>query len=176
MTIDSGRSPGHSGLVPVGRITGIFGLQGWVKIHSYTDPAGNILNFSCWHLSRGDQDVIRGLIKGQMHGKAVIAHLAGCDDRDQADTLVGCEIAVPRSDLPALAPGQYYWAELIGLDVVTLDGTSLGRLERLIETGANDVMIIHGERERLIPFIKDQVIRDVDLDCGVIRVDWQSDY
>ncbi len=120
--------------------------------------------------------MIRGLIKGQVHSKAVIAHLAGCDDRDQAATLVGCGIAVPRSDLPALASGQHYWTDLIGLDVVTLDGTSLGRLERLIETGANDVMIVHGEREWLIPYIKDQVIRDVDLDRGVIRVDWQSDY
>ncbi len=113
--------------------------------------------------------------EGKRHGKAVIAHIEGVDDRDEAAQLVDCEIAVAREAMPAAGDGSYYWADLEGLRVVHRDGTELGHVAYLMETGANDVLVIQGEKERLIPFILDKVVLGVDLDEGVINVDWEWD-
>jgi 16S rRNA processing protein RimM len=113
--------------------------------------------------------------EGQRHGKSVIARLEGVDDRDQARTWLGCDIAISHSDLPATGDGSYYWADLEGMRVVHRDGTELGRVAYLMETGANDVLVTEGERERLIPFIAEKVILDVDFTSGVISVDWEWD-
>jgi len=115
------------------------------------------------------------VLEGKRHGKSVIAHLEGVDDRDHAATLIGSDIAIPREELPAAEDGSYYWADLEGLQVVHRDGTDLGRVAYLMETGANDVLVTEGERERLIPFIAEKVILDVDFDKGVISVDWEWD-
>jgi 16S rRNA processing protein RimM len=114
---------------------------------------------------------------GRAHGKILVARLEGCDDRDAAEALVGYEIQVPRSRLPDdLAPGEYYWADLVGLRVETLGGVELGRIARLFETGANDVIVVEGKRERLLPYVWQQVVREVDLGAGVMRVDWDPDF
>jgi 16S rRNA processing protein RimM len=110
---------------------------------------------------------------GKRHGKTVIAHIEGCDDREQAAALVNCEIAVERNALPDIADRSYYWADLEGMRVVHRDGTELGRVAYLIETGANDVLVVQGDTERLIPFVLDEVILDVDMDDSVISVDWE---
>ena len=112
---------------------------------------------------------------GQRHGKSVIAQIVGVDDRDQAAELVGKEIGVLREALPETDEGQFYWMDLIGLKVVHCDGTELGEVQSMLETGANDVMVVAGEQERLIPFVQDKVVISVDMDEKVINVDWEWD-
>lgn len=163
---------GGNSRVVLGRISGLYGVKGWVRIYSYTSPRSNILNYSTWFLGRGEEWERRGLEAGRPHGKGVVAKIAGCDDRDQAASLVHREIAVERSQLPEAAPGEYYWADLQGLKVVTPDGVDLGVIDRLFETGANDVIVVKGDRERLIPFLQGDVVRAVDLTEGVMTVDW----
>ncbi len=164
------------GLVVVGRIAGVYGVRGWVKIISHTDPIDNIFEYSPW------QVMVKGQWRewladdGRAHGKGIIAHLQGLDDREQARELTGSDIAIRRSQLPPPAPGEYYWADLVGLAVITVDGVGLGTVDHLLETGANDVLVVKGDRERLIPYLPDAVVKDIDLALGVIRVDWSPEF
>ena len=162
--------------VTLGRISGLFGVRGWIKVFSHTEPRERILQYSPWSLRVQGEWRENAVAEGQRHGKAVIARLEGMTERDAAAALVGAEIAVPRSRLPALGEGEYYWSDLEGLQVVTLDGQDLGHVDHLLETGANDVLVVQGERERLIPFLRPEVVRAVDLDAGVIRVDWDPEF
>ena len=159
----------------LGRIVGLFGVKGWVKVFSYTDPREAILDYGRWLLGREGRWQAIEVLEGQRHGKAVIARLEGIGDRDEAAELVGCEVAVSRQALPHPEAGSYYWADLEGLRVVNRDGADLGRVDYLLETGANDVLVTQGDRERLIPFVLDEVVLDVDLASGVITVDWEWD-
>jgi len=161
--------------VVLGRITGLFGVKGWVKVYSYTDPREAVLNYRRWLLSERDGWREATVAEGQRHGKTIIARIDGCVDRDEATELIGTEIAVPREELPETQTGQFYWSDLEGLRVVHRDGTELGRVAYLLETGANDVMVVHGDKERLIPFAMDEVILGVDLADGRIDVDWEWD-
>ena len=161
--------------VVLGRITGLFGVRGWVKVYSYTNPREAVLDYSRWMLARKDGWCEAIVAEGQRHGKAIIARIEGYADRDQAAELIGTEIAVPRDELPETDTGEYYWSDLEGLTVVHRDGTVLGKVAYLLETGANDVMVLEGERERLVPFVMDKVVLGVDLDEGVIDVDWEWD-
>ena len=159
--------------VTLGRVSGAHGIQGWVKVHSDTSPREGIVGYSPWYLVREGRRECWKVNAGRLQGKAVVAKLAGCNDRDTAESLAGAEIAIPRSQLPATSrPGEYYWADLVGMRVETLDGVELGRIEQLFETGANDVIVVVGERERLLPYTWQQVVREVDLEQGVMRVDW----
>mgnify|MGYP001826076303 FL=1 len=142
---------------------------------SYTQPREAILEYDRWYLKRKGEWQATAISEGKRHGKTVIAHFEGVDDRDQAAAFINCEIAIDRDSLPEAEDGSYYWADLEGLRVVHRDGTELGRVAYLMETGANDVLVTEGERERLIPFVADKVILDVDLDEGVISVDWEWD-
>ena len=161
--------------VVLGRISGLFGVKGWVKIHSYTDPREAILDYSDWLVGKEDDWKPAELAEGKRHGKTVIARLAGIDDRDAATEHVNALVGVPRGKMPATAKGEYYWSDLEGLRVVHKDGRLLGKVAHLLETGANDVLVVRGDREVLIPYIKDEVIEDVDLASGVIRVNWEWD-
>lgn len=163
-------------LVPLGRISGVFGVDGWVKVFSYTEPREKILDYGPWHLKRNDGDWREvAVLDGRRQGETVVARLSGIDDRDQARALNDTEIAVTRDRLPPPGEGEYYWTDLEGLAVRTLEGRDLGRVEHLFRTGANDVMVVAGERERLIPFVLDRFVRAVDFDAGVIRVDWDPE-
>jgi 16S rRNA processing protein RimM len=144
-------------------------------VFSYTQPREAILEYDRWYLKRKGEWQATAISEGKRHGKTVIAHFEGVDDRDQAAAFINCEIAIDRDALPEAEDGSYYWADLEGLRVVHRDGTELGRVAYLMETGANDVLVTEGERERLIPFVADKVILDVDLDEGVISVDWEWD-
>ncbi len=159
----------------LGRISGLFGVKGWVKIFSHTRPREAILDYPRWFLLRDGAWQTATLRDGKRQGKAVVAWLDGVDDRDAAAALIGCDIAVSRDDLPEVDEGTYYWADLEGLEVVHRDGTLLGKVAYVMETGANDVLVTEGEKERLIPFIADKVILDVDFDKRVITVDWEWD-
>jgi 16S rRNA processing protein RimM len=159
----------------MGRISGLFGVKGWVRVYSFTQPRAAILNYQHWYLQQQGSWREVEVAEGQQHGKGIIVRLAGMNDRDQAATLIDCDIAVERDALPAAAEGSYYWTDLEGLKILHRDGTELGRVAYLLETGANDVLVTTGKPERLIPFIMGQVILDVDLANGVITVDWELD-
>ncbi len=159
----------------LGRIDGLFGVKGWVKVYSYTEPREAVLDYKDWLLGREGRWQRVVLAEGKRHGKAVIARLEGIEDRDAAAELTGSDIGVDRDALPAPGDGHYYWADLEGLTVVHKDGTELGRVAYLMATGANDVLVVDGPSERLIPFVPGDVILDVDIAAGVIRVDWEWD-
>lgn len=155
----------------LGRISGVYGVKGWVKVHSHTERRENILDYGEWYL--GDKTFRPE--KGKVHGKGIIAKLKGIDDRDAAAALIGREISIPRSALPEPEEDQYYWSDLQGCRVTTQQGDDLGEVDHLFATGANDVMVVKGGRERLLPFI-DSVILGVDLAERSIRVDWDKDF
>lgn len=165
----------ESGWVVLGRISGLFGVKGWVKVYSHTSPRDNILDYPVWHLRLSGRWERFELEQGQVHGKGIVAKLSGCDDRDRAAELMKADIAVGREQLPATEANEYYWGDLEGLQVVTLGGQTLGQVDHLFETGANDVMVLKGERQRLLPFVEN-VITSVDLAGGVIVVDWDPDF
>lgn len=161
----------------VGRIHGGFGVRGELKIESFTDPKPALLRYQPWTLrdARGQERQVDGA-RGRETPKGLVATLPGIDDRDAADALRGAELWVPRSVLPAPQPGEYYWVDLEGLRVEHVDGTAFGTVSHLFSTGANDVLVVQGERERMLPFVMPDVIRDVDFDRGVVTVDWDPDF
>jgi 16S rRNA processing protein RimM len=167
--------------VLVGRVVGVYGVRGWVKIESYTRPPENLLRYREWRLRQGREQVDVRLVNGRSHGRILVAQLAMasgevCSDRDHAARLVGAGVAVARSQFPPLKPGIYYWADLIGLQVEHLDGRQLGEVTGLMETAAHDVLVVQGERERLIPFVQGAIVQGVDLEQRRIRVDWDPGF
>ncbi|MBS0456231.1 MAG: ribosome maturation factor RimM [Proteobacteria bacterium] len=161
--------------VSLGRIAGAFGVRGQVRIESWTDPLAAIFRYQPWSLVRGDHAAQLAGVRGRAHGDALIATVPGVTDRDAADALAGWEIRVPRSALPPPRPGEYYWVDLEGLDVANLEGIHLGTVDHLFDTGANPVMVVRGERERMIPFVQPHLL-SVDLDARHIVVDWDADF
>ena len=159
----------------LGRVSGLFGVKGWVKVFSYTDPREALLDYDALLLKRDSHWQATRLAEGQRHGKTVIVRFDGCRDRDEAEKLLGCEIGISRDEMPEPDEGRYYWRDLEGLRVVRRDGTELGAVAYVMETGANDVLVLEGDKERLIPFVANDVILGVDLDKGEIRVDWEWD-
>jgi len=165
---------GADKLLALGYISAVHGIKGWVKVHSWTRPMEAILDYQPWLLGEDKRPV--KIIDGRKQGKGLAALLPGFEDREQAATLVGLQIFVRRDQLPATAKDEYYWSDLEGLDVHTTKGEVLGRVERLMETGANDVLVIRGEREHLVPFIQGQYVTRVDLEAGLIEVDWDPEF
>lgn len=163
-------------LIEVGKVIGAFGVKGWIKVHSYTASPGSILKYLPWTLEvKGGKKPVE-LVEGLLQPSVVVAKLKGYDDRTQAEALKNSRILAPRSVLPPLFDGSFYWDDLIGLSVSTCGGYSLGRVSRLMETGANDVMVVAGDRERLIPFVVDAYVKHVNLEAGCITVDWDPDF
>jgi 16S rRNA processing protein RimM len=159
----------------MGRIGAPFGVKGWIKVQPNTAATSNLLAYGTWWIgSEGDWQE-RAVEEARVQGDAVVARIAGCEDRDAAASLRGKMVGVPRAALAPAGSGEYYWADLIGLAVVNTAAVALGRVAGMMETGANDVLVVQGERERLIPFIA-TVIRKVDLESGTIQVDWDADY
>lgn len=167
----------------MGRVTTVYGIKGWVKVYSFTDPMTNILNYRQWYLRypNGREEAVK-LDGGRVHGKGLIALFSGCADRDGAQRFAGAEILVDSRELPEPESGEYYWYQLEGLAVFARDDAgedvNLGKVHHMMETGANDVLVVRGargsidRRERLVPWIEDQVIQHVNLDEGFIRVNW----
>lgn len=162
--------------VVVGRIRGAYGVRGWVKLDSYTDPPANILNYVPWSIASAGQESSYRVLAGRLHGAQVVAQLEGVVAREQAADLAGGEIAVDRNQLPQLPAGEFYWADLEGLQVELENGRVLGRVVQMLPTGSNDVLVVRGERERLVPFLQGSVVREVDLDGGRIVVDWDPEF
>ena len=164
--------------IPVGKISGAFGVRGWVKVYSFTEPRGNILEYSPLFLSRQGEWIEVEVSGGHLQGKGVVMGLANVTDRDQVQPLIGAELAIRKTQLEPADEDEFYWADLIGLSVENLDGEVLGTVDHLLETGANDVLVVKAEKqaERLIPFVVDDIVKLVDLDNKLIRVDWSKDY
>lgn len=161
----------------IGEIMGAFGVRGEVKIRAHTEPETAIFRYQPWVLrgTRGGERELSG-VRGRSGAKGVVAQLPGVEDRDAAEALRGTEIFVPREALPPPKPGEYYWVDLEGLRVETVDGVPLGILDHVFATGANDVLTVRGDRERMIPFVQPDVVTKVDVEAGVITVDWDPDF
>lgn len=159
----------------MGRVGAPYAVRGWLKIQTYTEYLDSLADYPVWHLGRQGRWQAYTLLESKVHGRSLLAHLEGIDDRNAAEALVGMDIAVPREEMPATDEDEYYWDDLIGLAVVNPAGVSLGRVEGLLETGAHDILRVQGEKEHLIPFVEAIVLR-VDLEGGEILVDWGADY
>lgn len=161
----------------VGKLNGASGIKGWVKVFSYTDPKENILNYSPWFLKLDGQWQQVSIINGREQGKTVVAQLEGCNDRNTAESYRGVEIAIDESQLPQLGEGEYYWRDLIGLTVVNVAGDEVGTVEKMMETGANDVLVVKtaSKEELLIPYVPEYSVMKVDLESKQITVDWEFD-
>ncbi|NKF22539.1 ribosome maturation factor RimM [Solimonas marina] len=167
--------------VTLGRVSGVFGVKGWIKVHSYTRPPDNILRYRQWWLTSGDGFEAK-VLASQIQGQGLIAQLSDAngspiDDRDVAAALIGAEIAVPREALPALPEGEHYWVDMVGLRVENPDGVSLGTVSDVTSNGAQDVLVVmDGDTERMIPFVTPQIVLDVDRVAGRIVCEWQPDW
>ena len=162
--------------VVLGRVSGLFGLDGWVRVFSHTDPRAGIIRYNPVFLQQRGQWREVAIEAGRAHGEGVVLKFADCADRDQAMQLIQALIAVRRPQLPPPQPGEYYWTDLEGLRVVTLEGIELGTVDSLFATGANDVIVVKGERQRLLPFVRDQVVVEINLEQGLLRVDWDPEF
>jgi len=167
--------------VVMGRVGAPWGIKGWVKVHSFAEPPENLLDHLEYEIETptGLQTLVFDEIKPQ--GQGFVGHIKGCEVREQTGAFTGCELLLSKTQLPELDEG-YYWHELEGLRVVTLSGDVLGTVHHLMETGANDVIVVRGDEqsvdreERLLPWIPGQVVVDVDLEAGVLQVDWEKDF
>jgi len=174
-------TPSAEDLIVLGKITSVHGVRGEVKIYSFTDPIDNLLDYNHWTLKRDGEVRQVELVGGRLQGKILVAKLKGLDDREVARTFAGFDICVPRAQLPALEEGEFYWHQLEGLKVIDLQGQLLGRIDHLLETGSNDVMVVKpcpgslDDRERLLPYTE-QCVQQIDLAAGEMRVDWDADF
>ena len=164
--------------VLMGRIHGAFGVRGELRVESFTEPDTEIFRYQPWTLrdAQGREREVQGA-RGRPTPKGIVATLPGVDDRDGADALRGTEIWVPRDALPPPAPGEFYWVDLEGLRVRNLDGVDFGTVAFVFSTGANDVLVVRDDaRERMVPLVRPDYVREIDLDAGTILVDWDPEF
>lgn len=165
-------------VIIVGRITGAYGVKGWVKVFSWTEPREGIGEYQPWLIRQGTRGGWREVEvdAARAHAKTVIAKLVQIDDRDAAQQLAGSEIGIKKSQLENLADDEYFWRDLIGMRVIGKHGAPLGVVQSLLETGVNDVLVVVGDYEYLIPWTLGQSVIEVSLDRGEILVDWDADW
>jgi 16S rRNA processing protein RimM len=175
--MNSEAPPPPDARILLGRLHGAFGVRGELKIESFTEPLAAILRYQPWTLrdAHGRERAIEGA-RGRETAKGLVVSLPDVEDRDAAEALRGGEVWVARSALPAPKPGEYYWADLEGLRVVNTAGVGFGTVSHLFSTGANDVLVVRGERERMIPFLEPDYIVSVDFQARVVTVDWDADF
>lgn len=188
MPMSSRHKSAHEDHVVLGKLTSPYGVKGWLRVYSYTSPMQGILDYDVWVLRHAGKVQRCSLVQGRMHGKGLVALLAGVEGREQAEALAGAEILLPKNELPEPEDADdFYWHQLVGLQVVTLDGVVLGRVDTLFETGANDVLVVKSSpqeasqnsgdrRERLVPYLYGDVVHKVDLEAGVMTVDWDPEF
>jgi len=169
--------------ISLGRITALYGLKGWLKVHSDTSPRENIVRYQQWWLGQSGGWQHIKVVDGRPQGKTIVVRLEGIDTPEAASRLIGAQIAVQRADLPVAKPGEYYWTDLLDMAVQTVDGIRIGSVVRLFETGANDVLVVRDERESskagaeiLVPWITPSVITEVNMEDQLITVDWDPDF
>lgn len=164
--------------VIVGKMNSPFGVQGWIKVQSFTDPLDNLLNYpEIYYGQEGSWQALK-VQSMRQHGQGFVMQVAACEDRDQAALFNGQLLAVKRGELPNLDSDEdgYYWSDLIGCEVITENKAILGTVDSLIDTGANDVLVIKGKREHLVPFIQEHFIKQIDIANKKIIVDWDPEF
>ena len=166
----------------VGRIVGAFGVQGWLRVQSFTEPPENLSEYRHWYVETKNGWRLLETDQLKWQGGRLIVHVKGCDDRDQAQALAQHNIGIAGDELPSLDADEFYWHQLQGLRVLSNGDVLLGQVDRLLETGANDVLVVAScegsidDQERLIPYLPEQVVKSVNLDAGEIRVDWDPTF
>lgn len=176
-------------LIVVGRIGAVYGLKGWVKVFSYTSPMENLLQYKACKIrhhqdKRGEwRDAV--IAAGKTHGKGLIIQLEGCNDRELAKGYNLFDIAVSQDQLPSLGDDDYYWHQLEGLEVSTTEefgAVILGVVDHLLSTGANDVLVVKAsassidDKERLVPYVLNQYVTDIDLTAQTMTVAWDPEF
>ena len=159
----------------MGHVSAPFGVRGWIKVRPYTEMLDSLLDYPVWWLGKEGAWREYKVLEADVHSKGLIASLEGSNGREMAEMLQGSQVALPREQLPKAQDNEYYWSDLIGLNVINAQGVVLGTVSELLGTGANDVLVIQGDRERLVPFVNPLVL-EVDLAKGLITLDWDADY
>lgn len=162
--------------VVIGRFGRAHGIKGYITVHSFTEPRDNILRYTDWHAYIDNQWRPFKVLHLEIHDKVILAQVEGYREREQVARLTNVEIAVSRTQLPALEPGEYYWHELIGMEVINHQGQVLGNVIEMLPTGANDVLVVQGEKRHLIPYLPGQFVIDVNASRRLITVDWDMDF
>lgn len=155
----------------IGKVSGCFGVKGWLKIFSYCEPRENISSYATWIVN----DKVFESVESKRNGKLMVAKLKGIDDKDTALSLIGQKIEINKEQLHCLDNDKFYWHDLVGLEVTNKQGVKFGTIKSLLETGAHDVVIINGDRERIVPYIMDQTILEVNIEKNSMLVDWHED-
>jgi 16S rRNA processing protein RimM len=158
------------GTVELGRVVGVFGVRGWIRLRSHTVPPEGILRYRHWHITGREWRVA----EGRLQGDTIVAGLEGLADRDAALLLRGATVEVARSALPKPKKGEFYWIDVLGSEVVSTTGAKLGTLQSVTSNGAQDVMVVAGEVERLIPFVVGPIVQNVDPVAKRILVEWDA--
>jgi 16S rRNA processing protein RimM len=167
------------GFIPVGKISGAFGVKGWVKVYSYTEPRENILNYKPLFISRKGEWVELKVNNGRVQGKGIVIEVEGVTDPDHVLPLIGAELAITKQQMKPTSKDEYYWSQLIGMNVKNERDVDFGNVVSLLETGAHDVLVVQNKlnkSEQLIPFVLDDIVLEVDVESNLIRVDWELDY
>ncbi len=169
--------------VTLGRVAGVFGVRGWLRLHSQTRPAEKILDYRRWWIHQHGASYLAQVLDGHTQGSGLVAQISDASgeaitDRDIAASLLGAEIQVDRDDMPRLPEGEFYWVDLIGLKVENEMGVPLGQVRDVTSNGPQDILVVNDEAggERLIPFVRPQIVRSVELDAGCIVCDWDPEY
>jgi len=167
----------------LGKVGAVYGIKGWLKIHSFTDELEAILDYFPWSLKLGNKTQTVEITDWRKHNKGLIVKVGNIDDRDEAQALVGSEILTNENSLPDLPQGEFYWRDLIGMSVVTSKGYDLGVVSDMMETGANDVLVVKAnlndgfsKKERLIPYLFEDVVESVSIENKQICVDWDPGF
>ncbi len=160
--------------IHVGKITGAHGIKGWLKIISFTSPPENIIQYSSWIIQKDGKEQVYAVVEGKQNNDKIIVKLRNVDNRTQAEKLKNSGIKIMRSEFPILGDQKYYWSDLEGLKVINMEQELIGILDSLFETGANDVLVVNGKNNKriLIPFVLDEIIKEVNIDLEYIKVDW----
>ena len=158
----------------IGKVTGVHGIKGWLKIQSFSSPPENILNYPSWIIANQGLEDFYLIEQGKKLNNKIIVKLEKIDDRTTAEFLINSKIQILRSDLPKLTNESYYWSDLEGLNVLNSEDNMIGKIESLIETGANDVMVVNGSKNKrvLIPFVMHEIIKEVNIELNFVKVDW----
>lgn len=169
--------------IVLGKIGAVYGIKGWLKVHSFTDETEAILDYFPWSLKLGNKTKSVEISDWKKHNKGLVVKVAGIDDRDIAQTMVGYEILGDQEALPELPEGEFYWRDLIGMSVATEQGYDLGTVSDIMETGANDILVVKANRndafskkERLLPYNFEHCIISIDANNKQICVDWDPGF
>jgi 16S rRNA processing protein RimM len=163
-------------LITVGRLGRVYGVQGWLTVHSYTEPRMQLFDYQPWLVGQEGQWQALEVTGVQQNTKHDLVHFAGYDSPEDSRRLTGLWLAIPRERLPKLPPGEYYWDDLVGLEVVTDIGVTLGTVTDVFSTGAHPILNIQGERAHLVPFVQPDIVTDVNLRVGRLVAKWDPDF